>query len=89
MGNDTFHQSFPALTEAQIDIAVLKTNMETMAREMSALQKDLLEVRDTLDEVKVLLSEAKGGWRMMMLLGGSGATLGGAISWIANHVTFK
>lgn len=86
---DTYHQGIPALTEAQIDIAVLKTNMESMAREMSALQKDLIEVRDTLDEVKVLLSEAKGGWRMMMLLGGGGATLGGVVSWIANHVTFK
>lgn len=86
---DTYRQGIPALTEAQIDIAVLKTNMESMAREMSALQKDLIEVRDTLDEVKVLLSEAKGGWRMMMLLGGGGATLGGVVSWIANHVTFK
>lgn len=86
---DTYRQGIPALTEAQIDIAVLKNNMESMTRELTALQKDIVEVRDTLDEVRVLLSEAKGGWRMMMLLGGGGATLGGLISWIANHVTFK
>jgi hypothetical protein len=31
------------------------------------------------------LSEAKGGWRLLMGLGGAAATLGGIITWFATH----
>lgn len=39
-----------------------------------------------LDLVIDKLSEAKGGWRMLMLLGGAGATLGGFIVWAIQNI---
>ena len=40
---------------------------------------------EKLDMVLDKLSEAKGGWRALMLLGGAGATLGGVLTWLATH----
>lgn len=59
---------------------------------VTALKTELDQVRTKqtqmdakLDLVLDALSEAKGGWRIMMLLGGAGATLGGLLTWFATH----
>jgi len=40
---------------------------------------------EKLDQVLDKLSEAKGGWKLLMALGGAAATLGGVITWFATH----
>jgi hypothetical protein len=35
------------------------------------------------------MAEAKGGWKLLMLLGGSAATLGSAATWALTHFTGK
>jgi hypothetical protein len=64
-----------------VNIAVLQT-------QYVALQKRLDAMETTLDEVKALLTEARGGWRVMMLLGGAAATVGGLVTWALNHLRF-
>lgn len=39
-----------------------------------------------LDLVVNQLSEAKGGWRTLMLVGGAFSTIGAAVSWAAQHL---
>ena len=68
----------PALTEAQIDIAVLKTQLLAVTSELS-------QVKRTLDDVKELLTEARGGWKLLMLLGGGAAAVGGFVVWFFTH----
>ena len=36
--------------------------------------------------VNLTLSEAKGGWKLMMLLGGGAATFGSLITWALTHI---
>jgi len=43
------------------------------------LQRQMEQVLVELHDIKATLSEAKGGWRMLMLVGGAGATLGAGI----------
>lgn len=59
---------------------------------VSALKTELdsVKVKQTQMDVKLdlvldKLSEAKGGWRALMLLGGAGATLGGIVTWFLTH----
>jgi prefoldin subunit 5 len=68
----------PALTEAQIDIAVLKT-------QLSAVTSELAQVKRTLEDVRELLTEARGGWKLLMLLGGGAAAVGGFVVWFFSH----
>ena len=59
-------------------VSALKTELDSVK-----LKQAQMDVK--LDLVLDKLSEAKGGWRALMLLGGAGATLGGVITWFVTH----
>ncbi len=59
-------------------VAALQTQMSDLKARQSAMDVKLDLVLDKL-------SEAKGGWRVMMLLGGAASTLGGVLTWVASH----
>ena len=54
------------------DIAHLQTDMDKMLENMKAMQATLTAIDKTL-------SEAKGGWRMLMLLSGASGTVGAGL----------
>ena len=54
------------------DIAHLQTDMDKMLENMKAMQATLTAIDKTL-------SEAKGGWRMLMLLSGVSGTVGAGL----------
>jgi prefoldin subunit 5 len=51
------------------DIAHLQSDMDKMAA-------DIEEIKKTLASINSTLSEAKGGWRVLMLVGGASGALG-------------
>jgi hypothetical protein len=59
-------------------VAALKT-------ELNSVKDRQVAIDGKLDQVLDKLSEAKGGWRLLMALGGAAATLGGIITWFATH----
>lgn len=78
-----------ALMQARIHIAALQEQVSAQGREIHELKGMVKAMADKLDSVASTLTEARGGWRLMMLLGGGAATLGGIISWFASHVATK
>lgn len=38
-----------------------------------------------LDEVLSRLTEARGGWKLLMAMGGAAASLGAVVTWFATH----
>ena len=62
----------------QAEVAALRRDMDRMAHVLD-------DMNQTLSEVQRELSEARGGWKTMMLLGGASATLG---ALIVKAVTF-
>jgi hypothetical protein len=70
------------ITKDSVAIARLEERMRRM-------EDDMTEMSGKLDTVLTALSEAKGGWRTLMLLGGAGAAAGGLVTWIATHITLK
>lgn len=73
------------LSQAHIAIAVLETKVEAQAKEIERLTAMVERVATKLDAVASTLTEARGGWRAMMLLGGAGATFGGMLTWAFEH----
>jgi hypothetical protein len=57
----------------EIQIAILKTELEHM-------RKDMDEVKDDLKAIRSTLSEARGGWKTLMLVAGISSTLGALIA---------
>lgn len=90
MPNETLNQE--AISQAAIKIAVLETQVQTLTEqnaELKATMNKLFEkidlVSKTVSDMNTTLSEARGGWKMLMLMGGAGAALGSAVSAAIQH----
>lgn len=90
MPSETLNQE--AISQAAIKIAVLEQQVKTLTEQNADLKETmnkLFEKIDTLsttvNNINSTLSEARGGWKMLMLVGGASATLGGAITAFAQH----
>lgn len=64
------------MSETDVQIAVLKTELEHA-------RKDLDEVKEDLKAIKECLLQAKGGWKTLMLVAGISSTLGALVSKLA------
>lgn len=47
------------------------------------------KIEAKVDSVDRTLSEAKGGWRVLLLVGGAAGTVGAVMSWIVQHIPFR
>ena len=72
-----------------IQIARLEEKFAAMRSDMVKMEGQLLDMTNKLDQVLAALSEAKGGWKLMMLLGGGAATFGSLITWALTHIGGK
>jgi prefoldin subunit 5 len=73
------------LTEARINIGRLQTEVAHLTQSMEDLQESNKQLTAKLDQVLLALSEAKGGWKTLMLVGGAASTLGGFFTWAIQH----
>jgi len=65
-----------------------------MQAEIQGLRRDndrQLEIMERMEErlmgIETRLSEARGGWKTLMLVGGAAATMGGFVAWML-HLIF-
>lgn len=63
----------------------LEGAVDALKGEVDQIKTKQTQMDGKLDQVLERLSEAKGGWRALMLLGGAGATLGAALTWLLTH----
>lgn len=64
------------------DIKHLQDDMDKLVASMQAMQGSLSIIEKTL-------SEAKGGWKVLMMMGGAGGVLGAAITQIVNSMPWS
>lgn len=68
-----------------VEFGRLQAQVETLItsdREKTELLKTLAE---DMTAVRLQLAEAGGGWKLLVMLGGASATVGGAISWVVTQ----
>jgi hypothetical protein len=75
-----------ALATARIDIARLEVEVGHLTRSMADLQESNQQLTAKLDQVLLTLSEARGGWKTLMFVGGAASSLGAAIAWVIQHL---
>lgn len=72
------------MNEMQIAQAVLNERLSRMQTDIENVTLALTQLTATLANINVTLSEAKGGWRMLMIVGGAGAALGSGFSYLVH-----
>ena len=78
--------SLDALAQAQVDIGKLEVEVQHLRDDIIDLKKLVEQLNTQMSKVTAQLSEAKGGWRMLMLLGGAAASLGAGVTWLITHM---
>lgn len=86
MSIDLYQGAAADLRQAQVDIGVLEAKVEHLTKLVDELKSSNRELQEKVDAVLRALSEARGGWRMLMLLGGAGAAAATGIAWIVDHL---
>jgi len=56
---------------------------------MDKLVNDVNDIKAALLEIQKTLSEAKGGWRMLMMISGISGTVGAAVTQLAHYLSGK
>jgi hypothetical protein len=64
----------------------LQAQVETLIASDAAKTALLAKLADDMTAVRLQLSEAGGGWKMLVALGGAASAIGGLITWAATHV---
>ncbi len=89
MTPELFQQAAVERRQQAVDIAVLQQQMVTMREQMGKMDRTLDTITGKLDEVNITLTEARGGWRTLLWLGGAAAGVGSALTWIMTHTKWS
>jgi len=68
------------------ELATHAADIDHLQKDMDKLISDMEDVKRTLVAIQSTLSEAKGGWKMLMLLGGAGGLFGSLITQVVHNL---
>ena len=77
--DDPAMQTVRELATHSADIRHLQTDMDKMT-------KDMEEIKDAIREISKTLSEAKGGWKLLLVVGGIGASVATFVTWFIDII---
>lgn len=75
--------------EDQVKLAVQENEIKHLQDDVDRLVKDMKDLKASVAEISRVLAEAKGGWQVLMIMGGVGAAFGSVIGWAFEHFSGK
>ena len=71
------------------EIATHGTEIKHIQDDLDKIATEMTEVRKALDAINKTLSEAKGGWKLLMWIGGAVSAMTGFAGFVAGHWSGK
>ena len=71
------------------ELATHAADIKHLQDDMDKLVASMLVMQSTLTTIEKTLSEAKGGWKVLMLIGGAGGALGAALTQIVHSASWS
>lgn len=68
------------------ELAVHETEIKHLQADMDRLVADMEAIKTTLNAINSTLAEARGGWKVLMMVGGAGGALGGVVTHFAHRI---
>ena len=68
------------------ELAVHETEIKHLQADMDRLVADMDDIKKTLNSINTTLAEARGGWKVLMMVGGAGGALGALVTQFAHKV---
>lgn len=73
----------------QRELATHAADIKHMQDDMDKLVESMKSMQITLTAIDKTLSEAKGGWKVLMMIGGAGGALGAVLTQIIHSVPWN
>jgi hypothetical protein len=64
------------------EFGALQATVESLERDMADMKADVRVIRDAI-------TEARGGWKTLLAIGGAAASVSAGVTWALQHLTFK
>jgi negative regulator of sigma E activity len=55
---------------------------------VAQLRDDVKRLQDTVNEMSLMMQQARGGWRAIAMMSGIAGAIGAAITWGVQHLKF-
>jgi prefoldin subunit 5 len=68
------------------ELAVHETEIKHLQADMDRLVADMDDIKKTLNDINSTLAEARGGWKVLMMVGGAGGALGALVTQFAHKI---
>ena len=66
------------------ELATHASDIQHLQRDMDKLTADMAEIKRSLAAINTTLSEAKGGWRIMLMVAGASGAIGAALTQVTS-----
>ena len=66
------------------ELATHASDIQHLQRDMDKLTEDMAEIKRSLAAINTTLSEAKGGWRIMLMVAGASGAIGAALTQVTS-----
>ena len=86
---DRYLQDEQERRQNAVDIARLQENVKHLTDCMDKMAKTIERLSAEVETISQTLTEAKGGWRVLMFIGGAAGSVGALLSWAFSHITVK
>lgn len=71
------------------ELATHASNIQHLQEDMDKMVKEMAEIKTTLQNIEKTLSEAKGGWKTLMAIGGAVSLITGIIGVMVGYWSSK
>lgn len=68
------------------ELATHSADIRHLQADMDKMTKDMEEIKDAIREISKTLSEAQGGWKLLLIVGGIGASVATFVTWFIDMV---
>jgi chromosome condensin MukBEF ATPase and DNA-binding subunit MukB len=74
------------LSEQGERLSALEERVANVKDDVADLKKDVASVRRDVTEIKDILTQAKGGWRVLVVIGGLAGSMTTAVLWLIGKI---
>ena len=68
------------------ELATHAADIDHLQRDMDKLAADMAEIKKSIASINTTLSEARGGWKILLMIGGASGTAGAFLTWLGQHL---
>lgn len=68
------------------ELAVHETELKHLQTDMDRLVQDMDDLKRSMVNIEKTLAEARGGWKVLMLVGGAGGALGAFVTQFSHKI---